>query len=178
MSSSPIRGITLEQGHEFPAEALEIPEAARRFFTVMGLEISPALAVIIVAAGCFFLGVIIASVMNAGVKGRRMRILAASPMAFLLTSFVWFPLMNGQLVQTTIAPIDAFIAMAVGDGELHNQLFLLGVVMLLGAMSLPIYELAMGLLQLALNLVRKALGPAAPEEPASPPATPEGPGNG
>jgi len=169
--SEKIRGLTIESGQDIPVDALELPEAARRFFTVMGLEISPPLAIIIVAAGCFFLGVIIASVMNAGVQGRRVRILAASPMAFLLSAFLWFPLLNGQLIQTKIAPIDAFIAMAIGDGQIHNQLFLLGIVMLLGAMSLPIYELAMGLLQMALNLVRKAVGPPQQQQP---PAAPGG----
>lgn len=164
--SDTLRSISLSDNPEITIDAPSFSEVAQRVFDVFGLKVSPPLAIIIVAAGCFFLGVIIASIMSAGEPGRRVRTLAAAPMAFLLTAAIWFPLLNGQLISTSIAPIDAFVAWAVGEGEIHNQLFLLGIVMLFGAMSLPIYELGCGLLQRALGLVGRKIAPNTP--PANP----------
>ena len=147
--------IDLTPGASVSAEETGLDEVAVHVLNLFGYDMSASVAVIIVGAGCFYIGVLIACIATAASGKARVRTLATSPMAFLLTSIIWFPLLNGQLVETNIAPIDAFVRMAVGDGEIHNQMFMLGIVMLLGATSWPIFRMAQGVLNAAINLVRK-----------------------
>ncbi|MEP4195366.1 MAG: hypothetical protein ABJL99_06985 [Aliishimia sp.] len=142
----------ISEGLRIPAADLLPPaDIVSGVVDVVGLELHKDVALVIVAAGCFFLGVILNCMMPEVSPAHRRRSLLSAPMSFFLTSPLWFTLLSGDLIKTSIAPIDSFLAFAMGSGGVRAQMFAFGIVMVMGMLAAPI-------LSFVTDIVKKLMG--------------------
>ncbi|WP_425039208.1 hypothetical protein [Primorskyibacter sp. S187A] len=128
------------------------------------LNLPTDIALIIVAAGCFFLGVVLACLMPGKTGTQKRETAVSAPMTFLITAGFWFPLLSGELIKSQIAPIDSILAFFIDDSA-RGQMFAFGIVMLFGYNSGLIFT---AITRIFHNLLRY-LESEAPKPPADPP---------
>ncbi len=158
----------LPEGTVIPGAELDAPDLLTGVVEFIGMPMHKDIALIVVAAGCFFLGVVISCLMPEVKPGQRRRTLLSAPMTFLLTSPIWFTLLSGDLIRTSIAPIDSFLAFAMGSGGVRAQMFAFGVVMVIGLLAAPILQ---GISNLFQKILQVAGGKASGDQGATPPAS-------
>lgn len=124
------------------------------------------IALILLAAGCFFFGVILSVLTPGREEGHGRATAVAAPMTFLLTAPLWFPLLSGGLIKTSIAPIDSILAYAI-DGSIRGQMFAFGVVMVIGYHAAAVFRLIDKVFKGLLSFI-------ASKAPKAPPAAPDG----
>ncbi len=120
-------------GANISDDQIHMPEGVEHFLELLGLHLSRGVALIIVAAGLFFIGAAIASAL-AGSE-RRKCILLSSPISFLVSSIVWLPMLNWKFLSVGIAPIDAFSRWQHGNNPTLATILAMACVMVLGTAS-------------------------------------------
>lgn len=154
----------LTPGGSITGAQLNLDATVQSTLNLLGLTVSRPAALIIVAAGLFFVGVMIASFVRNG-DGRRCT-LVSSPMSFLISSIVWVPLLNSKTIGVKFAPIDSFCAWVHGLDPTLGTLVSWGIVMALGSLSCVIYTSVTALGGAFVSLIqRNATPPATPTPP-------------
>lgn len=159
----------IEEGQSFTREELVEPNLFDRFIDFFNIALPTDIALIIIAAGCFFIGVLIASFLPKDMGFSPRKTIICAPISFLLTSPIWFSLMNGKLMSTNISAIDKFLSWAMGEGEAGGQMFVLGLVMLMGALSWPIFRLFTGIAHFVMSKFSQSPAPATTTPTPAPP---------
>ena len=159
---------TLPAGTHLTPEQLGLADLLESTMPVLGFHIGREFAVIIIGAGLFFIGILIAYVQVGKNAPKRQNILLSAPLIFLISSPIWVNLLNGKVVPLGISPIDSFLKWGMGqDGSIH-ALFPMGIVLLIGILSCPLYNAVMALVP-ALGRQLQTLLPAGKAEPPAKP---------
>ena len=128
----------LTPGNTLTLEQLHPDAALQSGLNLLGVAVSRPVALIIVAAGLFFIGVMIAGFAKTSQDRRCTPV--SSPMSFLISSLIWVPLLNTKTIGVNFAPIDSFCAWVHGLDPTLGTLVSWGIVMALGALSCVIYS--------------------------------------
>ena len=153
--NSDIAELPIEEGLVFTRDELVDPSLFARFIDFFNIGLPTDIALIIIAAGCYFIGVLVASFLPKDMGFSPRKTIICAPISFLLTSPIWFNLMNGKLMSTNISAIDKFLIWSLGQGEAGGQMFVLGLVMLMGALSWPIFRLFTGIAHFVMSKFSK-----------------------
>lgn len=156
----------LIEGQRIPADDIA-PQAdiVTGMVELVGMTLHKDIALIIVAAGCFFIGVVISCMMPEVSRDHRRKTLLSAPLSFFLLAPLWFTLLSGDLITTSIAPIDSFLAFAMDDGGVRAQMFAFGLVMMMGVLAAPILSTITGIVHRVMAMLGQKATPAAPSPP-------------
>lgn len=156
---------TVPTGTHLTNEQLGLSDLLESTLPILGLHIGREFAVIIVGAGLFFIGILIAYVQAGKSAPKRQNIVLSAPLIFLISSPVWLNLLNGKVVPLGISPIDSFLKWGMGQDGTIKALFPMGIVLLIGILSCPLYNAVMALVPVLGRQLQSLLPAGKPEPP-------------
>ncbi|WP_208352805.1 hypothetical protein [Pseudaestuariivita rosea] len=141
----------LAPGTHISADELNLDQMMQSIVSVAGLEMSREAAVTSLAGLMFMFGVVVACILkwNGGTHWSKVGV--ASVIMFFLSSPVWSFTLSGDWGSSPVPLLDQILAYSEGAAPLPRKMFALGLVMLMGSLSWPVFNLIrtvlMGLLK-------------------------------
>lgn len=151
--------LTIAPDDLVPGAEIDLGPAAQNVMEILGYDVTRDVAVTALAALLFFLGVAIACLARLNGETHWSRAALVSVPMFLLASPAWTYTLSGAWGRAEMPLLDQiFAAASEGGGPLPLRLFALGIVILMGVLAWPLFNLVR---EAALRLVTRRL-PNAP----------------
>ncbi|NSX54503.1 hypothetical protein [Parasulfitobacter algicola] len=130
----------LTAGTVITPQDANIEGALQTLVSFAGIDMSRELAVIVLAACVFAFGVMVACVLKLNGKTHWSKVGVASVVMFFLSSPAWSFTLSGDWGSSPMPVLDQILAYADGAAPLSKKMFALGIVMMMGTLSWPIFN--------------------------------------